>query len=245
MKASKDKIIELLITEGGNNISESRLNEVNKHKDLFLLPKKYGKVIYDEVKADVPVRNSFNPLSEKSLQINTNEPTNKKKKKYRSTTIIGDSIVRDIKQHKMRKALPENKIFVKSFSGATTECLEHYIQPSLRYKPDLIIIHCGTNDLRSEKSSKIIAEDIVKLAIGVKTEENEVMVSGIVQRNDNLNSKGMQVNDFLKLLSSERNIGFIDNSAIDTKKHLNSSNLHLNYSGTVALANNFLKEIKL
>ena len=135
---AKDKIIELLIT-GGNNISESRLNEVNKHKDPFLLPKKYGKVIYDEVKADVPVRNSFNPLSEKSLQINTNEPTNKKKKKYRSTTIIGDSIVRDIKQHKMRKALPENKIFVKSFSGATTECLEHYIHPPLRYKPDLIV----------------------------------------------------------------------------------------------------------
>ena len=172
------------------------------------------------------------------------ESTSKPKTKYRSTTIIGDSIIRDIKQHRIRKNLPGNKIFIKSFSGATTECLNRYVKPSLRYQPDLIIIHGGSNDLRSEKTSRQIAEEISKLAGSVKSDENDVIISGIVRRNDDLHTKGLQVNDFVKLFCSDNNIGFLDNSCIESK-HLTSSGLHLNYSGTVALANNFIKEIKL
>ena len=248
--ASKDKIIELLITEKSHYNDENKvnyINEVKTNRPLFI-PKIYSRV--DNVSNNIPV-SIFNALADKSMQVNTEEnvstdPTMiNKKKKYRSTTIIGDSIIRDIKQHKMRKALPGNKIFIKSFSGATTDCLEHYIQPSLRYKPDLLIIHRGSNDLRSGKSPHVIAENIMKLASGAKTEENDVIIRGIVKRNDDLNPKGMQVNSILKLLCAERKIGFLDNSCIDPSKHLNKSNLHLNYNGTVALANNFLKEIKL
>ena len=59
-----------------------------------------------------------------------------------------------------------------------------------------IIIHVGTNDLRSGKNPMEIAEEITKLAIDVKTDENEVSISGLTTRNDELNEKCMKVNDF-------------------------------------------------
>ena len=221
-----------------SNITSNKINVSENKGKSFTYPKKSAKVNCDGANNDIPVINNFNTLTE------SKEPTIKQKTKYRSTTIIGDSIIRDIKQHKIRKDLPGNKVFMKSFSGATTKCLTDYIKPSLRYQPDLFIIHGGTNDLRSEKTSKIIAEDITKLALSTKTDENDVIISGIIRRNDDLNSKGQQVNDFLKQFCSDNNIAYLDNSCIENK-HLNNSGVHLNYSGTVALANNFIKYIKL
>ena len=169
----------------------------------------------------------------------------KKKKKGRSTTIIGDSIVKDIKPHKIRNALPlGEKLYVKSFSGASTECMADHIKPTLRYKPDLIILHTGSNDLRSEKTVEKIAEDILQLAKDSKTTENEIIISGIVPRSDNLNNKGQKVNLHLERLCYDNNIVFIDNNFIKPSKHLNGSGLNLNYQGTAALASNFLNYIK-
>ena len=45
----------------------------------------------------------------------------------KSITIVGDSVVKDIKSFKLRKSL-ENK----SFPGATTEDMDYYIKPSLK-----------------------------------------------------------------------------------------------------------------
>ena len=62
-----------------------------------------------------------------------------------------------------------------------------YVQPSKEFNNDLVILHCGTNDLRSEKPPLEIANEIMDLALEVKTNLNEVMVSGIVPRRDKLN----------------------------------------------------------
>ena len=43
----------------------------------------------------------------------------------------------------------------------------------------------------------------------------------------------------------EIRISFIKHSNIVNNKHLNSCGLHLNYTGTVALANNILKIINV
>ena len=34
--------------------------------------------------------------------------------------------------------------------GTTTADIYDYIKPELRHKPDVIIIHCGTNDIENE-----------------------------------------------------------------------------------------------
>ena len=135
---------------------------------------------------------------------------------------------------------------MKPFSGVTTNCcMSGYIRPSLKYNPDLIIIHCGSNDLRSQKSPNTIAEEIINLALRSKTETNDVVVSGLVARNDDLNLKGKQLNECLISKCEEKNLFYIDNTNIIASKHLNGSGLHLNHLGTSQLAKNFLNCINV
>ena len=105
-----------------------------------------------------------------------------------------------------------------------------------------IILHCGTNDLRSQASAENIAEEIIELAKAMKTEVNTVFVSGLVARGDRWNAKVCEVNRFLTRRSQEEDLQFIDNSNI-TSEHLNRSLLHLNPEGTRLLANNFLYKL--
>ena len=157
----------------------------------------------------------------------------------RSVTIIGDSIIRDIKSHKMRQALGTgDKIFLKTFSGATNQCMKSYIIPSQKFKSDLYILHTGTNNMSSGKN------DIFNLANDLKTETNNVIISGIISRNDKLNEMVKQVNYLLNKLCIGKDIYFLDNGNIPTH-FLNASGLHLNFNGTTALADNFLKCIRM
>ena len=168
-----------------------------------------------------------------------------KKITKRNITILGDSLIKDIKAFKMKQGLSsKEKVFIKSFAGAKNECMSDYITPSLKYKPDVIILHCGTNDLRSEKSTEDIATEIINLAKRMKSDNNDIIISGLVERNDILNDKGREVNNLLKSRCSEHVFLFCDNSNISKKFHLNGSGLHLNTNGTTTLANNFLKCLK-
>ena len=122
-----------------------------------------------------------------------------KKRNKRATTIIGDSIIKDKKNYAMRQVLPNERIYMKSFPGAIIGCMKDYIiKPSLKYDPNNIIIHVGTNDLRSTKTPMEIAEEIGNMAHDVKTEKNNVTISGITPRNDDLHIKGCKINDLLK-----------------------------------------------
>ena len=52
--------------------------------------------------------------------------------------------------------------------------MEDYKRPSMRDEPDQFNLHVGTYDLNSELSSESTAELIVKLAMLLKTELNNV-----------------------------------------------------------------------
>ena len=62
--------------------------------------------------------------------------------------------------------------------------------------PDHFILHVGTNDLSSEKSSMKIAESTINLACRLKNEIYDVSVSTIILRTDDkkLDEEGMEVN---------------------------------------------------
>ena len=192
-----------------------------------------------------------NRLTDSTDVINTDngsDDTNKYRKKYRSTTILGDSLVKDIKSFKMKKALPSgDKLFIKTFPGATTSDMDDYVKPTLKYKPNMIILNTGTNDLRSNKTAEEISDEIINLGLKVKTKETEVCISGIVSRNDDerLNEKGSKVNNLLNVKCARHDLAFLDNSNILPRKHLNASGLHLNFRGTLLLANNFLNFLKI
>ena len=76
----------------------------------------------------------------------------------------------------MAKRIQSNcKICVKH-SPEQHLCMEDYMRPSLRNLPDHFILHVGTNDLSSEKSSMEMAESIINLACRLKNEMHDVSV---------------------------------------------------------------------
>ena len=69
--------------------------------------------------------------------------------------------------------------------------MESYIKPTLKNKPERIIIHCGTNDLKNS-TPQPIPDNILSLAKSSQQENNPVLVSSIVNRNDHLDKKGTE-----------------------------------------------------
>ena len=62
---------------------------------------------------------------------------------------------------------------MKCFPGATITDLKSYCIRSTEKDPECIILHIGTNDLKSKKSEVDIAEEIVNLAKSVKNKDIE------------------------------------------------------------------------
>ena len=110
------------------------------------------------------------------------------------TAIIGDSMIKDVYGWELPDR--EEKLVVKHFSGSTTEDMKTYIQPPLKRDPDRVIIHVGTIDLRFSEDLKTIAKNIIDIAKNSTTGKNEILVSSIVPRRDNLNGKRRQVKTF-------------------------------------------------
>ena len=159
---------------------------------------------------------------------------NHKERKATTTTtkttivIIGDSMVRNVQSWRMRRSLSHgNKIFIKSFSGATTDDVSFYAIPQSRTKPDKMIIHTGVNDLINENNNKKVAQDIIALAESIKTEEIQVSISGLIHTADKKNDRIDSINKIIKDACLKRHLGFIDNGNIDYQRHLNQSGLHL------------------
>ena len=103
-------------------------------------------------------------------------------KNERSVIILGDSIVKYINGWEISERLPQCKVYVKHFSGAKTHCIKDYLKPSLRQNPSHFILHVGTSDLKSKKSSKAIAKEIMNVAISLKSEALDISVSNITVR---------------------------------------------------------------
>ena len=131
---------------------------------------------------------------------------------------------------------PRHKCLVKvrPFSSAKIRCMHDHVKPTIRdVNPDHVILHCGTNDLNSERTASQIARSIIELALSLKSKDNKISVSLIVPRNDNFNNKASEVH-----MCAERNIPCIDHTnSILTENHLNESKLPFNRYGTIAFAN--------
>ena len=60
------------------------------------------------------------------------------------------------------------KILVKAFPGARIKAMKHYVSPDLEKKTDVVILHTGTNNLKSASSAEEIANEITSLALSLK-----------------------------------------------------------------------------
>ena len=123
--------------------------------------------------------------------------------------------------------------------------MKNYLKPSLRQNPNHFVLHVGTNDLISEKSSKAIAKEIMNIAVSLKSEALKVSVSNIIVRTDNqqLNFKAIEVNGHIPGFCTEMNFSLIDNSKRMKAQYLNNSRIHLNKKVSQVLSDMYCKEI--
>ena len=69
--------------------------------------------------------------------------------------ILGDSIVKNLNGYLLAKKMRDKKLIkVRSFSGANVSCMYDHVKPTIReFNPNHIILHVGTNELKSSKTA--------------------------------------------------------------------------------------------
>ena len=165
----------------------------------------------------------------------------------KSVCIVGDSILGRIRVPEVRKCLRENGVNVnikkKFFPGAKANEVGHYILPTLdELKPDVMIIHVGTNNLQQPNfDSTTLASEI--LDVGQRAVEKgvgTVFISSMTPRKDGyLQRRLEEVNSILERECSSLGFIFISNEAI-LLENVCHDGVHLLDSGMNVLANNFI-----
>ena len=106
---------------------------------------------------------------------------------------------------------------VKTFSGANVHDMKHYIKPTMEKKPDYLLLHVGTNDLKYSTSKEM---SVSISMLGQEIEKNlKLIISEVIPHR----------------IITHRNIA---------AKQLNPYGLHLNKQGSTKLAGNFIEYFK-
>ena len=149
--------------------------------------------------------------------------------------VLGDSIINGIEEKGLSK---KHNVRLRKCPGDSTEDLLDHVKPVARKKPDLIVIHFGTNDTTSGKDTK---ENVQKAIDTIKEESpsTEIAISLCTIRKDRhgIGRKMESSNKILRDAASRNNTYVIDNKSID-ESCLGMKRLHLNRKGTSFLANN-------
>ena len=190
---------------------------------------------------DAHKNNDFVPVTSNEKRIVINSTPQRKAKIQKITSknavIVGDSMLKGLNP----KGFKNHKISVKVHPGSTSDDLLHYVKPVAHKKPEIIILHCGTNDLQHEINTinniKQI-DDYVKS----KSPDTKLVISSVVLRSDKkeLSQKVNTLNSRLTKFAKNNKLDLVDHSNIN-ESCLNRSKLHLNKKGDSYLANNIMK----
>ena len=162
------------------------------------------------------------------------------------TIIMGDSMIKHLNDQKM-SAATKSSVKIKCFPGATVGDMRHYSIPVLSKvtTPTNVILHVGTNDLKSSDPSKV-SDSIVDLARHIENSfpKAKVLISELIDRNDKqeLSEAVKRVNKNTSKFCNQEGRAFIRHKNISCEC-LNKSNLHLNNKGVAILASNFRQTI--
>ena len=111
----------------------------------------------------------------------------------------------------------------------------------IKYQPESVIIHAGTNDLTNGINVLNNVKKIVK-ELTTKLPEVKIAFSGLITRKNkkNLDKNVTENNKRLKNYCRQKDIGYIDNYSI-AEDSLGIKKLHLNRKGNSFFAKNLLK----
>ena len=137
-------------------------------------------------------------------------------------------------KHKTGLGISKNdQVQVKKHPGTTTDDIIDYIKPTIRQKPDMVIINSGTNDLTKDVNTMSRVQKVVAAAKEIDTESKiKLGLSDITARGDINKEEDVVINNNrLEKYCKENEFFFIDNSNVDVSC-LNKRKLHLNRKGT-------------
>ena len=137
----------------------------------------------------------------------------------------------------------DHTLKIRPHPGATTLAMIDYIKPELRLKPDIVILHCGANDITNDVNTVKKMKKLVK-----EIEENDgstdIVISGLIKLFDrNAIDDIERINEKLKQWCIGKGLTFINKNNFN-ESCLNRGKLHLNRRDSSYLANNFKKSIK-
>ena len=157
-------------------------------------------------------------------------------KERKRVYVPGDSIINGVEE----KGLSRNHIVkVRKYPGNNTEDMIDHVKPIIRKKPDLIIVHFGTNDITVGKDTDKNTQKVIDM-VKAESPDTEIAVSLCTVRKDKQGfaKKVDSLNAILREVATRNNVYLKDNKNIDDTGQ-GMKKLHLNRKGTSFLANNF------
>ena len=132
---------------------------------------------------------------------------------------------------------------IRPHPGATIIDMIDYIKPKLHHKPDIIILHCGANDVTNDVNTVKKGMKLVK-EIQENDGSTDIVISRLIKRFDrNAIDDIERIDEKLKRWCIGKGLTFTDNNNIN-ESCLNRGKLLLNRRGLSYLANSFKKFIK-
>ena len=168
----------------------------------------------------------------------------------KSVMILGDSMLNGINEVGLRK---DQFVQVRSEPGATSEDMVDYVLPRARARPDLIILHVGTNDLtkKSNIDPDIARNDrplidtttcLKKVISTIKKDapNTKIAFSLATPRYDrpNMIQRINELNDTIKGVCDTYELPYIEHRI--NKSHLSNGKLHCNDAGKSRMSKTFI-----
>ena len=214
----KHELVELKALVKTKKIQEELQSENEKlHKEITALKKELNAGKTDKVKEQ------------------QKEHSNKKQ----DIIVAGDSMLNNI-EDRFNLNTKKANVSIRAFPGSTIEDFKDYVAPLARKKPDALIVHIGTNNVRSD-TPKQVTEKLIQLHRHVKSiaPETKLVLSNIIRRHDyqNLGKKITEINSLLAIECKRNKIDLIDNI---NATGIGRKGLHPNNLGKEQIAGNFL-----
>ena len=127
--------------------------------------------------------------------------------------------------------------------GASSDDMKDFINPTIKRKPDILIIHVGSNDISKEVDTMANLQTIIN-RVKKKSANTTLAISSIITRYDqpNIDKKVENLNNDIKVLCEENLISYICNNNVDISC-LGKAKFHPNKKGKAYMAKNFINFI--
>ena len=174
----------ILINQRQNHCCVSESNFVTDANKLKRFPKDANSFHIPTTNTNKSVPSIKNTINSKNDNDDTQTSIKESNKNVvkKKVIITGDSIIGGLNKKGMQNTRDKD-VKVKCHSGATTDDLIDHLNPELRKKPDVIILHGGTNDLSGEvdtvKNLTAVASKIRK-----KHPHTKLVISSLTMRRD-------------------------------------------------------------